>query len=142
MCGYCRRTDHSEPYCFTRMRDLGFTPPQCNNRPPQLALQILPLREEVKFLGHIVSKEGIFVDLAKVTTVQDWKQPKLVMEVRSFLGFAGYYRRFIRDFSKIARLLSQLTRKDLKFAWNEKAEATFQELKDKLTSAPVLVLPE
>ncbi|MGV7988796.1 hypothetical protein PJP10_30945, partial [Mycobacterium kansasii] len=83
-------------------------------------------KEEVKFLGHVMSKEGIAVDLAKVTAVQDWDQPGSVIEVRSFLDLAGYYRLFIRDFSKIARPLSQLTRKDLKFAWNEKAEAAFR----------------
>ncbi|XP_058103535.1 uncharacterized protein LOC131247112 [Magnolia sinica] len=94
------------------------------------------------FHASIVSKEGISVDLTKVAAVQDWKQLNSITEVRSFLGLAGYYRRFIRDFSKITRPLSQLTRKDLKFAWNEKAKAPFQELKDKLTSAPVLMLPE
>ncbi|XP_058106971.1 uncharacterized mitochondrial protein AtMg00860-like [Magnolia sinica] len=75
-------------------------------------------------------------------TIQDWKQPRSITEVRSFLGLAGYYRRFIKDFSKITRPLSQFTRKDLKFVWNEKVEATFQELKDKLMSIPVLVLLE
>ncbi|XP_058106892.1 uncharacterized protein LOC131250622 [Magnolia sinica] len=82
------------------------------------------------------------MDLAKMTMVQDWEQPGSVTEVRSFLGLVGYYRRFIKDFSKIARPLFQLTRKDLKFALNEKAEAAFQELKDRLTSTPVLLTPE
>lgn len=99
-------------------------------------------KEEVKFLRHVVSKEGLAVDLAKVTAIQDWERPGSVNEVRNFLSLAGYYRRFIRGFSKIARPLSQLTRKDLKFAWNEKTKASFQELKDKLTSAHMLVLLE
>ncbi|XP_058111237.1 uncharacterized mitochondrial protein AtMg00860-like [Magnolia sinica] len=99
-------------------------------------------KEEIKFLGHVVSKEDISMDLAKVAAVQDWKQPGLVTEVRSFLDLAGYYRSFIKDFSKIARPLSQLTQKDINFAWNEKAEAAFQESKDKLTTTSVLVLPE
>ncbi|XP_073051278.1 uncharacterized protein [Primulina eburnea] len=95
----------------------------------------------VAFLGHIVSKEGIFVDPSKIESIKQWSIPKTVSEVRSFLGLAGYYRRFIADFSKIALPLTSLTRKATKFEWTIECQQAFQTLKDKLTSAPVLVLP-
>ena len=75
--------------------------------------------EEVKFLGHVISKEGIAVDPAKVETVLAWEQPKTATEIRSFVGLAGYYRRFIKGFSRIVGPLTQLTRKDQPFAWTE-----------------------
>ncbi|XP_073049492.1 uncharacterized protein [Primulina eburnea] len=97
--------------------------------------------EQVAFLGHIVSKEGISVDPSKIESIQQWSIPKTVSDVRSFLGLAGYYRRFIENFSKIALPLTSLTRKSVKFEWTIACQQAFQELKDKLTSAPVLVLP-
>ena len=96
---------------------------------------------EVKFLGHVVSKEGVAVDPAKVETVLDWRQPRNVSEIRSFLGLAGYYRRFVRDFSRIAAPMTRLTRKGEKYVWAEDCELTFQELKRRLTSTPVLIQP-
>ncbi|XP_074336701.1 putative mitochondrial protein AtMg00860 [Apium graveolens] len=98
--------------------------------------------DQVQFLGHIVSSEGISVDPAKVDTVANWERPKTPTEVRSFLGLAGYYRRFVQDFSKIATPLTRLTRKSKKFEWTSKCEESFQELKKRLTSAPVLTLPD
>ena len=98
--------------------------------------------QEVQFLGHVVNKEGIKVDPAKVKAVMNWKRPKTPTEVRSFMGLAGYYRRFVQDFAKIATPLTKLTRKNEKFEWNEGCEKSFQELKDKLISAPVLALPD
>ena len=98
--------------------------------------------EEVKFLGHVVTRDGIAVDQSKVEAVRQWIQPTSVTEVRSFLGLAGYYRRFIKEFSKIARPLTELTRKNTRFVWSTKAEEAFQRLKELLTTAPVLVLPE
>ena len=97
--------------------------------------------DKVGFLGHIISKEGISVDPAKIEAIKEWPRPTNVTEVRSFLGLAGYYRRFVEGFSKIAASLSQLTKKGLKFHWGENQERSFQELKDKLTSAPVLAMP-
>ena len=94
------------------------------------------------FLGHVVSADGIYVDPQKVEAVANWEQPTTVTEVRSFLGLAGYYRRFIEGFSKIAGPLHCLTRKRVKFEWTDKCEESFQTLKEKLTSAPVLTLPE
>ncbi|XP_073279525.1 uncharacterized protein [Primulina huaijiensis] len=98
--------------------------------------------EQVAFLGHIVSKDGIAVDPAKIEAVKKWPIPLTVVEVRSFLGLAGYYRRFIADFSKIALPLTTLTRKTVKFEWTNECQQAFQVLKDKLTSAPVLALPQ
>ncbi|XP_073221486.1 uncharacterized protein [Cicer arietinum] len=98
--------------------------------------------EEVKFLGHVISKEGIAVDPTKVEAVVAWKQPQTVTEIRSFLGLAGYYRRFIEDFAKIAAPLTQLTRKNHIYAWTEECERSFQMMKEKLTTSPVLVLPQ
>ncbi|XP_075473333.1 uncharacterized protein LOC142504340 [Primulina tabacum] len=89
-----------------------------------------------------VSKEGIAVDPAKIEAVKKWPIPLTVAEVRSFRGLAGYYRRFIADFSKIALPLTTLTRKTVKFEWSNECQQAFQVLKDKLTSAPVLALPQ
>ncbi|KAJ9537587.1 hypothetical protein OSB04_030320 [Centaurea solstitialis] len=97
---------------------------------------------QVQFLGHTISYDGVSVDPSKVEAVKNWEQPKNVSEIRSFLGLAGYYRRFIRDFSKIAVPLTSLTRKDVKFEWGEAQENAFQALKSCLTNAPVLALPE
>ena len=97
---------------------------------------------EVKFLGHVASQSGIAVDPSKIKAVLDWSQPRNVFEIRSFLGLAGYYRRFVKDFSLLASPLTRLTRKEEKFKWNEACEAAFQELKKRLTSAPVLIIPE
>ncbi|XP_050113983.1 uncharacterized protein LOC126592327 [Malus sylvestris] len=97
---------------------------------------------EVAFLGHVVSAQGIQVDPQKIAAVENWEQPRTVTEVRSFLGLAGYYRRFVQDFSMIALPLTKLTRKDVKFEWDENCERSFQQLKYCLTHAPVLVLPD
>jgi len=83
-------------------------------------------REEVRFLGYIVSKEGLAVDPAKVVAVQDWKTPRNATEVRSFLGLAGFYRKFIWDFAKISAPLTRLTKKNLVFAWDLDCEFAFQ----------------
>jgi hypothetical protein len=97
--------------------------------------------KEVVFLGHVISAEGIFVDPIKVEAVLKWERPTNMTEIRSFLGLAGYYRRFIEGFSTIASPLTKLTRKEVRFVWSEECEASFQELKERLTSAPVLALP-
>ena len=97
--------------------------------------------DQVAFLGHVVSGEGIQVDPKKIEAVIDWPRPTTVTEVRSFLGLAGYYRRFVKDFSKIAAPLTKLTQKNVKFVWTDRCEEHFQLLKDLLTSAPVLTLP-
>ena len=98
--------------------------------------------EKVAFLGHILTIEGVAVDPEKVEAVSNWQQPTSASEIRSFLGLAGYYRRFIEGFSKIARPMTELLRKDTKFVWTESCERSFQELKRRLTTAPVLTLPD
>lgn len=98
--------------------------------------------EKVQFLGHVISKDGVAVDPNKVESVMEWQQPTTPTEVRSFLGLAGYYRKFIEGFSKLALPLTKLTRKNEKFVWNEKCDQSFQELKRRLTTTPVLILPD
>jgi len=97
--------------------------------------------EEVSFLGHVVNKNGLAVDPAKVQAVVDWEMPTSVREIRSFLGLAGYYRRFIAGFSSLSGPLTALTKKNAPFVWCDKCEASFQELKHRLVTAPVLTLP-
>ena len=98
-------------------------------------------QKEVRFLGHVVSEAGIAVDPEKVVAVQEWKKSTTATEVRSFLGLAGYYRRFIEKFSLIAAPLTKLTHKNIKYIWTDDCEEAFQVLKKKLTTAPVLVIP-
>ncbi|KAF8087919.1 hypothetical protein N665_0561s0002 [Sinapis alba] len=96
----------------------------------------------IGFLGHIVSADGVSVDQEKIKCIREWPQPKSVTEIRSLLGLAGYYRKFVKGSSSIAQPMTKLTGKDVKFAWSEECERSFSALKDMLTSAPVLVLPE
>ncbi|GJS37954.1 putative reverse transcriptase domain-containing protein [Tanacetum coccineum] len=98
--------------------------------------------QEVHFLGHVVNSEGIHVDPSKIEVVKNWKPPKTPTEIHSFLGLAGYYRRFIADFLKIAKPLSLLTQKNKKFKWDDEQEITFQTLKYMLCDAPIMALPE
>ena len=95
---------------------------------------------QMTFLGHVVSKDGIQVDSKKIEAIIDWPRPTIVIEVRSFLGLAGYYRRFMKNFSKIAAPLARLTQKNVKFNLTDRCEKHFLLLKDLLTSAPILVL--
>jgi hypothetical protein len=97
---------------------------------------------EVPFLGHIISSGGVSVDPSKVRDVLNWKTPQNVSEIRSFLGLAGYYRRFIEGFSKIAKPMTELLGKGAEFKWTAAREASFNELKKKLTTAPVLIMPD
>ena len=97
---------------------------------------------EVKFLGHVVSTSGVSVDPEKIKAVMSWERPKSVFEIHSFLGLTGYYRRFIENFSRLAAPMSRLTRKEVKCEWNDMCERAFQELKRRLTSAPILMVPK
>jgi hypothetical protein len=95
--------------------------------------------DELHFLGHIISKGGIDVDPAKVTTIMDWKAPSTVSE--SFLGLAGYYRRFIEGFSKIAKRMTSLLEKGKEFKWTDECQESFDQLRSKLMASPVLIMP-
>ena len=96
---------------------------------------------EVSFLGHIVSEEGIQVDPKKVEVIIEWKPPRNVKEVRSFLGLAGYYRRFVKGFSMTAGPMTRLLQKNVKFEWSEKCQVSFDKLKAFLTEALILTQP-
>ena len=95
----------------------------------------------MKFLGHVVSTSYVSVDLEKVEVVMSWERLKSVFEIHCFFGLAGYYMRFIKDFSRLAAPMTRLTWKGVKFEWNDLCEKAFQELKRRLTSAPILIVP-
>nr|GEX77924.1 retrotransposable element Tf2 [Tanacetum cinerariifolium] len=97
---------------------------------------------KVQFLGHVIDSRGIHVDPAKIECIKDWASLKMPTEIRQFLGLAGYYRRFIEGFSKIAKSMTKLTQKGIKFDLGEKEENAFLLIKQKLCSAPILALPE
>jgi len=98
--------------------------------------------KEVAFLGHILLENGIAVDPSKVKDVLDWEQSQNVSEIRSFLGLAGYYCRFIENFSKISKPMTELMKKGVEFKWIDACENAFQTLKTKLITAPVLAQPD
>ncbi|GJZ94821.1 putative reverse transcriptase domain-containing protein, partial [Tanacetum coccineum] len=98
--------------------------------------------QEEHFLGHVINGNGIHIDPSKIEVVKNWKALRTTTEVRLFIRLAGYYRRFIENFSKIAKSLTILTQKCKTFDWGEEQELTFQTMKDKLCNAPVLALPD
>ncbi|GJR05111.1 putative reverse transcriptase domain-containing protein [Tanacetum coccineum] len=97
---------------------------------------------KVQFLRHVIDSQGIHVDPAKIESIKDWQSPKTATEIHQFLGLAGYYQRVIEGFSKIAKSMTKLTQKKVKFDWGNKEEAAFQLIKQKLCSAPILALPK
>ncbi|KAL6420403.1 hypothetical protein ACFW04_014530 [Cataglyphis niger] len=99
------------------------------------------LRKEVIYLGHIISENGISPDPSKLTAIKEFPTPKKVKDVQSFIGLAGYYRKFMEDFSKIAKPLTKLTKKTEKFEWTTEQQNAFEILKEKLMTAPVLRFP-
>jgi len=94
--------------------------------------------QEVEFLGYVIGRNGIEMARNKVEAVLNWKTPRSLMETQSFLGFANFYRRFIQDNSRVARPLTELTKKSEKWVWTKEAEEAFRELKNRFTSAPIL----
>ena len=98
--------------------------------------------KQVEFLGHIISKDGIMTDPKKTECIKNWPEPRNVKEIRSFLGLCSYYRKFIFEFSEIAKPLHTLTEKNKTFQWTDKCQEAFSKLKEKLTSAPILAHPD
>jgi hypothetical protein len=96
--------------------------------------------EQVAFVGHVVSKGGISMDPSKVQDVLSWEAPTSVSDIQSFFELAGYYRRFIEGFLKISKPMTELLEKDKQFKWTPACESSFQELKERLTTAPVLLM--
>ncbi|GJR18400.1 putative reverse transcriptase domain-containing protein [Tanacetum coccineum] len=97
---------------------------------------------EVQLLGHVVNTKGIHVDLAKIESIKKWEAPRTPTKICQFMGLAGYYWRFVKDFLKIAKPLTKLTQKTKKLIWEKEQEEAFQTLKNKLCDAPILSLPE
>jgi len=99
-------------------------------------------KQSISFLGHVVGKDGISMEQDKVKAIEEWPIPSTITAVRSFLGLAGYYRRFVKDFSKIASPLTDLLQSGVQFYWNEQQQQSFQQLKQAISSAPVLTVPD
>ncbi|GFW09580.1 retrovirus-related Pol polyprotein from transposon 412 [Trichonephila clavipes] len=99
-------------------------------------------QKEVNYLGHIISAEGVRTDPEKVSAVKNWKRPENLRELRSFLGLCTYYRKFVKGFSNIARPLHKLTESKQKFQWAKECEDSFLQLKEALTSSPILIYPQ
>ena len=97
---------------------------------------------EVRFLGHVVSASSVSIDPKKVEAVMSWDRPKSVFEIRSFLGLARYYGRFIKDFSRLAAPMTRLTQKEVKFDWDDRCDEAFQDLRRRLTTASILIVPD
>jgi hypothetical protein len=93
-------------------------------------------------LGHIINRDGLAVDPKKVAAILDWRAPKDIRGIKGFIRMADYYRRFIEGFSKIARLMTALLAKKVEFKWTPACQESFEMLKQKLTTAPMLVLPD
>ena len=127
-------TDHLQNInlIFQRIRDAGLKlqPPKCRF-----------FQEEVAYLGHIVSHEGISVDPTKVDKVRHCPIPQNSKDVQQFLGLANYYRRFILGFAELAKPLHRLTERNASFTWTKECQESFDDLRNKLTSTPVLAYP-
>jgi hypothetical protein len=98
-------------------------------------------QQQLSYLGHIISAAGVATDPSKIQAVASWATPRSLKELRSFLGLAGYYRRFVRHFGILAKPLTTLLKKGFMFVWTSQHTTAFQALKDALVSAPVLALP-
>lgn len=131
----CNLTDHhskvSEVFNRLRQHRLKLQPEKCNF-----------LRREIVYLGHVIGEDGILPDPAKIRAVQDFPTPKNPKEVKSFLGLAGYYHRFINNFSKISKPLTSLLRKDVTYKWDTFCDESFNTLKQALITPPLLIYPD
>ncbi|KAK1649929.1 hypothetical protein QYE76_067734 [Lolium multiflorum] len=144
--------NHNNNFNCAPMRAPVNNNPNNPNTAPRTGSNAVPIAPKDKstitcyesgIVGHYSNeypKGGIAVDPAKIKTVEEWKAPTTQTEVRAFLGLAGYYRRFVEGFSSIARPMTQLLKKDKKFEWTDKCEESFQQLKSRLTTAPILIM--
>ncbi|GJT07159.1 putative reverse transcriptase domain-containing protein [Tanacetum coccineum] len=133
------KIDLRSGYHQLRVREQDIPKMAFRTRYGHYEFQVMPF---VQFLGHVIDSRGIHVDPAKIESIKDWASPKTPTKICQFLGLAGYYQRFIKGFSKIAKSMTKLTQKGIKFDWGEKEENAFQLIKQKLCSAPILALPE
>ena len=99
-------------------------------------------KESVEYLGHVISSKGIATDPKKIESMKQWPVPTNLKEMQSFLGLCNYYRRFIEGYSKIAAPLTDLTHKDTPFTWTSQAMEAFEDLKNRMITAPVLCIPD
>ena len=99
-------------------------------------------KDKIHYLGHIISKKGISVDPEKIESIINWPTPRNAIDVRSFMGLAGYYKRFIEGFSKVTHSITSLQKKGIKFEWTPRCEESFQQLKNLLTNAPILKIAD
>lgn len=98
-------------------------------------------RKQIKYLGHVISSQGVAVDSTKIKAMTEWPTPRNIKALRGFLGLTGYYRRFVKNYGVISKPLTQLLKKG-GFMWNDKAEESFNKLKKAMTETPVLALPD
>ncbi|KAK1427857.1 hypothetical protein QVD17_16555 [Tagetes erecta] len=140
--GVYSKIDLRSGYHQLRVRDEDITKTAFRTRYGHYEFAVMLLGYRMHQQWHVVNEKGIHVDPAKVESIQNWPTPKTPSEIRQFLGLAGYYRRFIEGFSKVAQPLTALTHKGTVFRWGDNQEKAFQTLKDKLCSAPILSLPE
>jgi hypothetical protein len=119
-------------HVFIRLREanLKLKPSKC-----------ILFQKSVKFLGHVVSEEGVHTDPDKIVAVQNWSTPRNAKEIKSFLGLCSYYRKFVKGFADIARPLHKACQKGTKFAWSEECGKSFETLKQELVSPPILIYP-
>ncbi|GKF31516.1 reverse transcriptase domain-containing protein, partial [Tanacetum coccineum] len=143
------KIDFRSGYHQLRVQEEDISKTAFRNRYGHYEFQVIPFGltnaptlPKVQFLGYVIDSQGIHVDSAKIESIKYWASPKTPTEIRQFLGLGGYYRRFIKEFSKIAKSMTKLTQKGVKFYWGDKQEATFQLIKQKLCSAPIMALPE
>ncbi|GJZ56355.1 putative reverse transcriptase domain-containing protein [Tanacetum coccineum] len=140
------KIDLQSGYHQLRVREEDILKTTFQTRYGHYEFQVMPFgltnAPAVQFLNHVIESQGIHVDPSKIESIKDCASPKSPTKIRQFLGLVGYYQRFIEGFSKIAKSMTKLTRKGVKFDWGDKEEAAFQLIKQKLCSALILALPE